>query len=364
MAGVASWRIEESQSGRDADGLGFAVAEPSLNRLLANIRTGAAAGRTVQAAPTWEQLDALHDAVVDRWNENIAALGVLGDQWETIRDQEDPPSNRLATNARGRRDLAQATLDRLTALRSDAATRNATAQSNLETAITYWTANVAIFEAQESYALDIITWGEVLRSLVTRAEAFVAYRKAKCELWQLLYSNWQEICDSVSDAEQAATDSRAEAEARAVWEQRDTFDDMMNERRNEAIDRINVLGDQWNAITNSERIPSQRLARIARQWAAASREMLTFLRGLSGHPALANATVTSLWRAHITYWERYLAEHEAYEAYTLGRMDGASVDQASDRRDAARTAYLQARCDLWRLQEYTNADELCAEAGR
>ena len=86
VAGVASWRIEESRSGRDADGLGFAVAEPSLNRLLANIRTGSAAGRTVQAAPTWEQLDALEDAVVERWNENIAALGVLGDQWETIHD--------------------------------------------------------------------------------------------------------------------------------------------------------------------------------------------------------------------------------------------------------------------------------------
>lgn len=249
-------------------------------------------------------------------------------------------------------------------MRSDPATRNATAQSNLETAITYWTANVASFEAQESYALNIVTWGEVLRILVTRADAFAAYRKAKCELWQVLYSNWQEICDSVSEAEQAAADRRAEAEGQAVWEQRDTFDDMMNERRNEAINRINVLGEQWNTITNSERIPSQRLASIARQWAAASREMLTFLRGLSGHPALANATVTSLWRAHITYWERYLDEHEAFEAYALGRMDESSVDQASDRRNAARAAYLRARCDLWRLQEYTNADEVCAEAGR
>ena len=364
VAGVASWRIEESRSGRDADGLGFAVAEPSLNRLLTNIRAGSAAGRTVQAAPTREQIDALHDAVVERWNENIAALGVLGDQWGAISEHANRPSDRLATIARSRRNLAQTTLDRLTSLRADPATRNATAQSNLETAITYWTANVASFEAQESYALDIITWGEVLRSLVTRADAFAAYRKAKCELWQVLYSNWQEICDSVSEAEQAAANSRAEAEERAVWEQRDAFDDMMKERRNEAIVRINVLGEQWKANSDSERIPSQRLANIARQWAAASREMLTFLRGLSGHPALANATVTSLWGAHITYWERYLEEHEAFEAYALGRMDGSSVDQASDRRNAARTAYLRARCDLWRLQEYTNADEVCAETGR
>ena len=358
VAGVASWRISESQSGRDADGLGFAVAEPSLNRLLTNIRTGSAAGRTVQAAPTREQIDALHDAVVERWNENIAALGVLGDQWETIRDQESPPSNRLATNARGRRDLAQATLDRLTALRSDPATRNATAQSNLETAIAYWTAEVARLEAQESYALDIVTWGEVLRSLVTRADAFAAYRKAKCELWQVLYSNWQEICDSVSEAEQAAADRRAEAEEREVWEQRHAFIDSVNERWNEANGMIDALADQWNA--NDSR---QRAAAISRQQATASREILTFLRSQSAHPALANATVERWWRTVIAYWERNLDVREAYEAYALSG-DEASFNQAVTRRDTAYAAYLRARCDLWRLQEYTNADELCAEAGR
>ena len=362
VAGVASWRIEESRSGRDADGLGFAVAEPSLNRLLANIRTGSAAGRTVQAAPTWEQLDTLHDAVVERWNENIAALGVLGDQWETIRDQEDPPSNRLATNARGRRDLAQATLDRLTALRSDPATRNATAQSNLETAIAYWTAEVARLEAQESYALDIVTWGEVLRSLVTRDEAFAAYRKAKCELWQVLYSNWQEICDSVSEAEQAAADRRAEADARAAWEQRHAFVDTVLDRWNEAGDEISALGERWNAINDTERLPSQRLAGIARQQVGISRDMLTFLRDLSGDPALANATVNRWWRTVITYWERYREERQAYEAYALNRADGTA--RANDRRNAAYATHLRAECDLWRLQRYVQADEVCAEAGR
>ena len=358
VAGVASWRIEESQSGRDADGLGFAVAEPSLNRLLANIRTGSAAGRTVQAAPTREQLDALEDAVVERWNENIAALGVLADQWETIRDQEDPPSNRLATNARGRRDLAQATLDRLTSLRSDPATGNATARRSLGAAITYWTANVARLEAQENYALDIITWGEVLRSLVTRADALVAYRKAKCELWQVLYSNWQEVCDSVSEAEQAAADRRAEAEARAVWEQRHAFVDTVLDRWNEANDMIDALADQWNA--NDSR---QRAAAIARQQATANREILTFLRSQSAHPALANATVERWWRTVITYWERNLDVREAYEAYALSG-DEASFNQAVARRDAAYVTHLRAECNLWRLQEYVQADEVCAEAGR
>ena len=364
VAGVASWRIEESRSGRDADGLGFAVAEPSLNRLLANIRTGSAAGRTVQAAPTWEQLDALEDAVVERWNENIAALGVLGDQWETIHDQEDPPSNRLATNARGRRDLAQTTVERLTALRSDPATRNATAQSNLEAAITYWTANVASLEARESYALDIVTWGEVLRSLVTRDEAFAAYRKAKCELWQVLYSNWQEICDSVSEAEQAAADRRAEAEERAVWEQRHAFVNIVLDHWDEEGDALNALGDQWNAITGSESIPSQRLTAIARRMVAVSRDTLTFLRNLDTYPALTNTTVTSWWRAVITYWERYRDYLEALEDRAQGRVERSSVDQANDRRDVANAAYQRERCDLWRLQEYVQADEVCAGAGR
>ena len=360
VAGVASARIDRSPSGRHAEGLGFAVAQPTLNRLILSIRAGS--GPAASAQPTWEQIDALEDAVVDAWNENITALNVLGDQWNDITENEDPPSDRLATNARSSRNLAQATLDRLTSLRSDPATRNATAQRYLAAAIVYWTASVASLEARESYALDISTWGQTLQEEVKEADALVTYRREKCELWQVMYSNWQDPCDDVSEAEQAAADSRAEAEEQAVWDQRDAFDNMMNERRNEAIDRINVLGEQWNA--SSDRIPSQRLAGIARQWAAASREMLTFLRGLSGNPALANATVTRLWRAHITHWERYLEEHEAYEAYALGRVDGSSVDRATDRRGAARTAYLRARCDLWRLQEYTNADELCAEAGR
>ena len=249
-------------------------------------------------------------------------------------------------------------------MRSDPATRNATAQSNLEAAITYWTANVASLEARESYALDIITWGAVLQRLVTRADALVAYRKAKCELWQVLYSNWQEICDSVSEAEQAAAARRAEAEERAVWEQRHAFIGSVHDRWNEANDTINALGDQWNAITDSERIPSQRLAAIAQQQVAANRELLAFLRGLSSDSALSNATVTSWWRAVIAYWERSLEYREVLESRALGRVGRSDVEQASDRRDAARAAYDRASCDLWRLQDYVQADEVCAEAGR
>ena len=362
VVGVASARIDRSPSGRHAEGLGFAVAQPSLNRLLLSIRAGS--GPAASAQPTWEQIDALEDAVVDAWNENITALNVLGDQWDDITEHEDPPSDRLATNARSRRDLAQATLNQLTSLRSNPATRNATAQRYLNAAIAYWTANVARQEVQESYALDISTWGEALQEGVKRADAFVAYRRAKCELWQVMYSNWQDVCDSVSDAERDAADSRAEAEEQAVWERRHAFIDIVLDRWDQANDTINELADQWNAINDSERIPSQRLAAIARQQVTAGRETLTFLRSQSAHPALSNATVERWWRAVITFWERSLEYRETLEDRALGRAERSNVDQATDRRDAARTAYLRAQCDLWRLQDYVQADEVCAEAGR
>ena len=362
VVGVASARIDRSPSGRHAEGLGFAVAQPSLNRLLLSIRAGS--GPAASAQPTWEQINTFHDELIEAWNGSLDALGTLGDQWSVVSENANLPSDRLATIARSQRNLSQTTLDRLTSLRSDPATRNATAQRYLETAIAYWNARVTVHEARENYALDIGTWGQVLSERVKDDEAFVAHSKAECELWQVMYSNWQDVCDRVSEAEQDAADSRAEAEEQAIWEQRDAFDDLLSERWNEANDRLRALSDQWNAITDSERIPSQRLATIARRQVTISREVLAFLRGLSSDPALSNATVTSLWRATTTYWERETEYREALEAHALDRMDESSVDRASDRRDAARTAYLRARCDLWRLQEYTNADELCAEAGR
>ena len=364
VAGVASWRIEESRSGRDADGLGFAVAEPSLNRLLANIRTGSAAGRTVQAAPTREQIDALHDAVVERWNATNEALDTLSDQWGDITEHEDPPSDRLAATARSQRNLAQGMVERLTSLRSDSATRNAAAHRYLETAITWWTSRVSVYEAMENYALNIATWGEVLWKRVTRTESLATWRQASCELWQILYSNWQKECDKVSGVEQAAADRRAEAEERAVWEQRHEFVNTVLDHWDEESDALNALGDQWNAITGSESIPSQRLTAIARRMVAVSSDTLTFLRNLDTHPALTNTTVTSWWRAVITYWERYRDYLEALEDQAQGRVERSSVDQAKDRRDATHTTYQRARCDLWRLQEYVQADDVCAEAGR
>ena len=361
VAGVASSSVDYSRSGRPAEGLGFAIAEPSLNRLLTSIRGGSAPAASAQ--PTREQIDTFHDAVVDAWNENITALNVLDDQWDDIAEHEEPPSDRLATNARSSRNLAQATLNQLTSLRSDPATRNATAQRYLTAAIAYWTANVARQEAQESYALDISTWGEALREGVKRADALVTYRRAKCELWQVMYSNWQDACDEVSEAEQAAADSRAEAEEQAIWEERDRFIDIVLDRWNETYDALEVLREQWSAV-GSVRLPSQRLAGIARQQATQSRAMLAIVRGLSSDPALANATVASWWRTVIAYWEQAVEVHEALEAYALDRVEQASVERAISGRDAAYATYLRARCDFWRLQDYVQADEVCAEAGR
>ena len=360
VAGVASSSVDYTRSGRPAEGLGFAIAEPSLNRLLASIRDGSAPA--AQAQPTWEQINAFHNEVVDAWNANLDALNTLGDQWSTVSEHEDPPSDRLATIARSQRNLSQATLDRLTALRSDRATANDTANRYLETAIADWTARVATHEAREKYALDIITWGQVLRAQAADADAFVTSERAECELWQVMYSDWQDECDEVGDAEQAAADSRAEAEEREAWEQRHAFIDSVLDRWNEADAEISALDERWNAINDSERLPSQRLAGIARQQVGISRDVLTFLRGLSRDPALANATVTRWWRTVITYWERYREEFQAWEAYALNRADG--TERATDRRNVAAAASMRAQCDLWRLQEYVQADEVCAEAGR
>ena len=360
VAGVASSGRDYTPSGRPVEGLGFAIAEPSLNRLLTSIRGGS--GPAASAQPTWEQINAFHNEVVDAWNANLDALNTLGDQWSTVSEHEDPPSDRLATIARSQRNLSQATLDRLTALRSDRATANDTANRYLETAIADWTARVATHEAREKYALDIITWGQVLRAQAADADAFVTSERAECELWQVMYSDWQDECDEVGNAEQAAADSRAEAEEREAWEQRHAFIDSVLDRWNEADAEISALDERWNAINDSERLPSQRLAGIARQQVGISRDALTFLRGMSRDPALANATVTRWWRTVITFWERYREEFQAWEAYALNRADG--TERATDRRNAAAAASMRAQCDLWRLQEYVQADEVCAGAGR
>ena len=362
VVGVASARIDRSPSGRHAEGLGFAVAQPSLNRLLLSIRAGS--GPAASAQPTWEQIDAFHDNATERWNTTNDAIDVLREQWNAITEYEDPPSDRLATTARSRRSLAQTMLDQLTPLRSDPATRNAVAQRYLESMIAYWAARVARYEAMESYAQNIDTWGQVLQSTVAKDDALVTWRREACEFWKVMYSNWEEACDEVSDAEQAAADSRAEAEEREAWEQRDTFIDIVYERWNEAVDRLGALNDQWNAVADSERIPSQRLATIARQQVTASRETLTFLRSQSAHPALSNAIAERWWRAVIAYWERNLEYREAIEDYARGRAGEADIERANDRRDVAAAAEERAQCDLWRLQDYVQADEVCAEAGR
>ena len=69
------------------------------------------------------------------WDPTIAALNALVEQWDIISDYEDPPSDRLAANATDQRDLSLAVVTTLEGLRTDPATRNATASSYLEAVI-------------------------------------------------------------------------------------------------------------------------------------------------------------------------------------------------------------------------------------
>ena len=134
----------------------------------------------------------------------IAARTSLAEQWNIINAREDRPSEKLAENARERRDLAQALVARLQALRIDHATRNAGASSYLEATITLWSAGVEEDEVLEQYALATVTWGAVLRARAAQSAAWASHTRARCDLWRLQgYSNAEDICDEVDSAERA-----------------------------------------------------------------------------------------------------------------------------------------------------------------
>ena len=366
VAGVASWKVTQDSEGDATEGLGFAVAEPSLNRLLSNIRagTGEAPDSTSGSRASYEDVDALIDAVVGRWNATNDALDGLVAQWNNIINREERPSNRLAENARSSRGLAQEMVEYIASLRRESAARETAVRRWLDEALSYWSAGVTQAETEENYALDVVAWSAVLYADATQDDAFFTYKQDECELWKIFYSNWEEVCDEVSDAEQTAADSRAEAEAQDEWEHIDALHADVSGRWNEAREVNAGLTDQWNATVNSVYRPSQRLARIAQRQSANNRAMVSFLRTLSNDPALTDATVERWWRTVIAYWESNLDSSEASEAYALDRVEWDAVERADAAADLAFAAYQRAECDLWRLQEYTNADELCAEAGR
>ena len=345
VAGVISFAY------RDTEGLHFAVGEPALGRLLGAIRSGQSpppverppSGSTDASEPTWQQINAFIDLVLKDWNATVTALDSLVEQWDTIIDYESLPSDRLAENARSSRALAQAMVTALAGLRSDPATRDRTVSSYLEAAVSYWSAGVKEEEELENYALTKTTWVAVLRARALQAAAYATLKSKGCNLWRLQgYSNAEEQCLEADAAARAAEGAAVEADEREAWEQIDAFIRRVSERREETNAKIDGL--DWSS-------PGYR--RQQRDiWLA----LASWLTDQRSDPVTAFPTVS-------LYLETAIANHEAL-ASAAGVWEEHALDtlpalRAIATNMATSAAHQRAQCDLWRLQRYSNTEEVC-----
>ena len=294
---------------RGSEGLHFAIAEPTLGRLLEAIRSGQSPPPSTTPPPTsgdpskptfWE-INALINSISAEWGTTITALNALVEKWEIISDYEDPPSDRLAANARERRDLAQTMVTTLEGLRADNATRNTTASGYLEAAIAYWSANVSKQEENEQYALAKVTWAGVLRARATQSDAFAASKRAECDLWRLQgYTNAEDRCTEADEADRAATEAEKAADEQQAREAIASLRARVVEHWGPTNEALNALLEEWNNI-NEDR-PSDKLAENARERGDLAQAMVTRLRVLRTDAATQNATVSRYLEAAIRYW--------------------------------------------------------------
>ena len=106
------------------------------------------------------------------------------------------------------------------------------------------------------------------------------------------------------------------------------------------------------------------VAAIENNWSDRAEEMLDFLINISDNPALDNETVLSWYRTGIIYWGALIWQHETFISVSFGRMEKTAYDHAKEETNNALYAYRRAHCDLWQLQDYSDADEVCAESER
>ena len=358
VAGVMSYSIIGE---RGSEGLHFAVAEPSLGLLLQALRAGESPPPVEQPPdstdpdePTFWEINDFLDRISEHWDTTLDSLDELSEQWNSI--DEGPPSDRLATNARQRRDLSQTMATRLQSLRTDPAYRNTTASAYLEAAISYWSALSRTSRAEEQYALGHLEWEDVQQAQSTEDAAFRNFEYATCHLWQLQgYSNADEVC-----ADAGITPNPSDA----TWEQIDELVGLIFDAWDPTVESALALWDQWDAIVDDEELPSARLADIALDASGLSLDMSELIGDLDQHPALTNTTVAA-WRfAAWDYWLAVADSDLAYVDYALAEASSATVQEKAAEQDSAYAVYLSAECDLYRLQDYSNADEVCADAGR
>lgn len=345
VAGVISFAY------RDTEGLHFAVGEPALGRLLEAIRSGQSpppverppSGSTDANGPTWEQVNLFIDLVLKDWSTTVTALDSLVEQWDIIIDYESLPSDRLAESARNSRDLAQAMVTTLEGLRSDPATRDRTASSYLESAVSYWAAGVEEEEELENYALTKTTWAAVLRARASQAEAYATFKSKGCNLWRLQgYSNAEEQCHEADAAERSAEEATAEADERAAWEQIDAFIRRTSERREETNSQIDGL--DWSS-------PGYR-----RQQHDIWLGLASWLTDQRSDPVTAFPAVSRYLETAIANQEALASAARVWEEHALDTLPAL---RAIATNMATSAAHQRAQCDLWRLQGYSNAEEVC-----
>lgn len=168
---------------------------------------------TVASGPTWAQMDAFVDLIIERWNSTTEARSDLWDQWNAIINQERLPSSRLSGIALDLVDLSLATSEAIGNLEGHAALANATVADWWLKAWGVWLAVTDEDLEYGWYAQEESTWGDVLWKRSASASAFADYRSAECAVWRLLYTSPEVVCDQVAAAEQAATEAEAEAQA-------------------------------------------------------------------------------------------------------------------------------------------------------
>lgn len=94
------------------------------------------------------------------------------------------------------------------------------------------------------------------------------------------------------------------------------------------------------------------------------------LRPLRSDPATQDTATSRYLEAAIAYWQSSVSLYEAFEAYALAPIEAIALATRWPVVEGARVDVFAAfaelereRCNIWRQQGYTNADEVCA-AGR
>ena len=175
--------------------------------------------------------------------------------------------------------------------------------------------------------------------------AYSAYQATECDLWRHQgYSDAAVVCGE-GDAGTEPIDELVES--------------VLQHWSPDVVDAIAALAAEWNALTDTERLPSASLAAIALQQRQLAQGVVDKLTPLRSHAGSRNATANRYLEAAIANWVSVAAESELYRRYALWEVTWDEVEQAYETRVVAYNAYQAAKCDLWRLRGYSDANEVC-----